>query len=620
MKDLHPQVKKSIIFIGLVLLLIITLLSFVNQAGMLGDYYKLALDKLLGYGLYLVPLVLIFLIWKRKFYFKIGLALFILSLLGLFEIFNLKGGYVGLASSYFLAKYTGLSVSIIILGGLMVAAFLIILNIPILELVRNKKQDIKEKIVTRKESVETRHAPSLQTKEKSWQMPSIKLLEPDRGASISAGNIDSNQKIIQRTLENFGISVEMGDVSIGPTVTQYTLRPAVGIKLSRITALHNDLALALAVHPLRIEAPIPGKSLVGIEVPNQKASLVCLAPLLLDDNFQKAKSDLSIALGRDVAGKPVISSLAKMPHLLISGSTGSGKTICINSIILSLLFKNSPGNLKFILIDPKRVELTVYNNIPHLLSPVITDHKKAIESLKWCAAEMDERFKKLQDAGARDIQGYKNNDMPYLVIIIDELADLMSRHGREVEAVIVRLAQMARAVGIHLIVSTQRPSVEVITGLIKANITSRIAFQVATQIDSRTILDMAGAEKLLGNGDMLFLSGDAAKPKRVQGALVTDKEVKAVVNALKEKKQKTEIIIKEPAIEVKERTKPDDDLYEDAKELVIRSKRASASMLQRHLRVGYARAARLLDILEANNIVGPAQGARPREVNVHNNA
>jgi len=629
--DIHPQVKKSIVLIGLTALLIITVLSFFNKAGQVGNYYKFALDKLMGYGLWLVPIILVLIIWRRKLIFRIGLALFILSLLGLFQASGTKGGYLGLAASYFLLKYAGLPVSFIILFSLLAVAVLISLNIPVFELIKNKKQAIKEKIIQRRGK--SRLAPTkTEQKERTesvesvgndlkpsptWSAPSMKLLEQDAGASVSAGNIENNQKIIQKTLENFGIMVEMADVNIGPTVTQYTLRPDIGVKLSKITALQNDLALALAAHPLRLEAPIPGKSLVGIEVPNQKISLVRLGPLLANELFQEQKSLLTLALGRDVAGQPFYADLCRMPHLLIAGSTGSGKTICINNIILSLLYKNSPENLKLILIDPKRVELTAYNNIPHLLTPVIVDHKKTIEILKWAVNEMEDRFKKLQNAGVRNIAGYKGDDMPYLVIIIDELADLMAAFGREVEATIVRLAQMARAVGIHLVVSTQRPSVEVITGLIKANITSRIAFQVASQVDSRTILDIGGAEKLLGNGDMLFLSGDASKPKRIQGALVTEKEVKAVVKELSVGAGHV-LPVQELSekIEIKQKIEPDDELYEEAKELVIRCGRASASMLQRYLKVGYARAARLLDLLEANGIVSPGDGARPREVRI----
>jgi len=620
MKDLHPQVKKIIILIGLLILLIITLLSFFGQAGVFGNYYKSGLDSLMGHGLWLVPLILILLIWKRKIIFRIGLVLLILGFLGLLELFKLKGGYLGLAASYFLLEYAGFWVSLIFLIALIIIAVLIIVNIPIFEFIKKK-----EKIVEKVERIITKRKPEQEEKikteqSKAWQKPSIEFLETAKDSSVSAGNIENNKKVIQKTLENFAIEVEMGNVHIGPTVTQYTFRPALGVKLSKITALQNDLSLALAAHPLRLEAPIPGKSLVGIEVPNQKIAIVRLRELLQNDMFQKSP-DLTIALGKDVAGNPIYSNLAKMPHLLISGSTGSGKTICINAVILSLLFKHSPKQLKLLLIDPKRVELTIYDGIPHLLGSVITEHKKAIEALKWATKEMEDRFKKLQTAGARDIQSYKGDDMPYLVIVIDELADLMASHGRDVEAAIVRLAQMARAVGIHLIVSTQRPSIEVITGLIKANITSRIAFQVATQVDSRTILDMAGAEKLLGNGDMLFLSGDSAKPRRIQGALVTDNETKKVIKELKKEEPESDFqIIQEKSVsEPKTKIDPDDDLYEDAKELVIRSKRASASMLQRHLRVGYARAARLLDLLEANGIVGPHQGAKPRQVNVRDN-
>ena len=638
MPELHPQVKKAIYIIVLAMLFVITLLALAGQAGQFGNYYKLGLDRLFGYGIFLMPLILLGLIFRKQILFRLGLALFILSLLGIFEIFNLKGGYIGAASSYLLLKYTGFSVSLIVLLGAVIAAVLIALNIPVFEFFKRKPEQetqTQEKPAgtgqrpvpvkkIKKLGIFSRKPKQVKTKQKQlsgWQTPAIQLLDQDRGTSVSAGNIENNQKIIQHTLENFGIEVGMSNVNIGPTVTQYTLKPAIGIKLARITALQSDLAMALAARSLRIEAPIPGKSLVGIEIPNEKTALVRLAPLLGNEQFEKNKPILGLALGRDVAGQPYYADLARMPHLLIAGATGSGKTICINTLILSLLYKKSPEELKLILIDPKRVELTAYNGIPHLLSPAITDAKKAVQALKWALSEMDERFKKLEEAKVRDIGSYKGDDMPYIVVVIDELADLMMTNPREVETGIVRLSQMARAVGIHLIVSTQRPSVSVITGLIKANITTRIACQVATQVDSRTILDQAGAEKLLGRGDMLFLSGDSAKPRRLQGALVTDKEVKRVVkqltvdsNQLSEKEKfmpEQEEKIKQ---KIKTPIKPDDDMYDQAKELVITSKRASASLLQRHLRVGYARAARLLDTLEANNIVGPHQGAKPRQV------
>ncbi|MBI2640858.1 MAG: DNA translocase FtsK [Candidatus Sungbacteria bacterium] len=470
--------------------------------------------------------------------------------------------------------------------------------------------------------------PRKRLKKFEYKKPPLELLQGDRGTP-SSGDIRANANVIKRTLENFGIDVEMAEVSIGPTVTQYTLRPAEGVKLSRIIGLHNDLSLALAAHPIRIEAPIPGKSLVGIEVPNRSIALVGLRALLEQKVFQESVHPLLFALGRDVAGLPVFADLARMPHLLISGATGAGKSVCAHTMLTSFLYRNPPEILRFIIVDPKRVELSVYNDIPHLLTPVITDPKTTIQALHWATKEMDRRYDVLSAHQVRDIVSYnsaaaKNQEgelMPYIVIIIDELADLMAVFPREVESAIIRLAQMARAVGIHLVVSTQRPSVEVITGLIKANITSRIAFQVASQIDSRTILDMAGAEKLLGNGDMLFLAGDTAKPRRIQGAFVSEQEVKRAVDFLREEVEAPEY--EEAILETKagageedsaEFFGDDDPLYGEAREVVTQAGKASASYLQRRLRVGYARAARLLDLMEARGLIGPADGAKPREV------
>ena len=464
---------------------------------------------------------------------------------------------------------------------------------------------------------------------KDYKFPPLKLLQTG-SEKPTVGDLRANANIIKRTLESFGISVEMGEITIGPKVTRYTLKPAEGVKLSKIEALGQDLSLALAAHPIRIEAPIPGKSLVGIEVPNKTAGIVRLGSLINYPDFKKT-SNLGIPLGRDVAGEPIFTSIAKMPHLLIAGSTGSGKSVVIHSIITSLLYKNSPATLRFIMIDPKKVELSAYEGIPHLLSPVITDGKRAVAALKFAIQEMERRYELLLDAGTRNIVGYnkdrKEDILPYMVIIIDELADLMATYGRDVEAAIVRLAQMARATGIHLIVSTQRPSVEVITGLIKANITSRIALQVASQVDSRTILDMSGAEKLLGGGDMLFISSDYSKPKRIQGNFITEGEVGKVVKFInKENLRPTEDSLSEEMEETLEKpntssslggTDEEDDLYEEAVETVIQAKKASASLLQRKLRVGYARAARLLDMMEAEGVVGPADGSKPRDILVN---
>lgn len=463
--------------------------------------------------------------------------------------------------------------------------------------------------------------PIEQKKPKLRMRLSTDLLETNTSKPKS-GDIESNKEKIRSTLDNFGISVDMGDVNVGPTVTQYTLKPHEGVKLSQILTLQNDLALALAAHPIRIEAPIPGKSLVGVEVPNVSISTVRMREILESKTFKKRKSNLSVTLGRDVAGHEMIVALETMPHLLIAGATGSGKSVAINSLIMSLLYQNAPEDLRLILVDPKRVEMTPYNDIPYLLTPVITDVKKTINALKWATSEMERRYELLSHAGKRNIASYnasKKNHMPYIVIIIDELADLMAVSSQEVEAAITRLAQMARAVGIHLVVATQRPSVDVITGLIKANITSRIAFTVASVVDSRTILDSSGAEKLLGRGDMLFVSAEHTKPKRIQGVFVSDDEISGVTDFLREQGTPE---FDESVTENKKRggdgstvsTEDEDPLLEDAKEVVVEAGKASASFLQRRLRIGYSRAARLLDILEDQGIIGPPDGSRPREV------
>ncbi|MBI3291023.1 DNA translocase FtsK 4TM domain-containing protein [Candidatus Falkowbacteria bacterium] len=439
------------------------------------------------------------------------------------------------------------------------------------------------------------------------------------------GDLKANKMIIEKTLANFGIRAEMGDAQVGPTVTQYTLKPAEGVKLSRITGLGDNLALALAAHPIRVEAPIPGKSLVGIEVPNQAAAIVPLKEILASNEFKSRQSNLAVAIGKDVMGRPWLYPLDRMPHLLIAGSTGSGKSVCINALILSLLYQNGPGELKFIMVDPKRVELPIYNGIPHLLTPVITDVKKTINALRWAIKEMENRFDLLSKFHNRNIASYNaENDekIPYIVIVIDELADLMAAAGPEVEAAVVRLSQMARAVGIHLVLATQRPSVDVLTGLIKANITSRIAFSVASLVDSRTILDMSGAEKLLGRGDMLYISAEISRPKRLQGAFASDAEIKRVATHLKKQagpEYITEVVEKQQIKfdDFASKGFNDDEgdmLLEEAREVIVKAKKASASLLQRRLRIGYARAARILDLLEARGVIGPGDGAKPREV------
>ncbi len=455
---------------------------------------------------------------------------------------------------------------------------------------------------------------------------SLELLEKNNSKPTS-GDIRIRSAIIQKTLQNFGIDVEMGEVAVGPTVTQYTFRPAEGVKLSSITGLSNDLALALASTSVRIEAPIPGKSLVGVEVPNEQVAMVKLREILESPDWSRRSSPLSLALGKDVSGKPWIADIVRMPHLLVAGSTGSGKSVCLNTIIMSLLYQNGPSDLRFIMVDPKRVELPIYNKIPHLLAPVITDVKRTIEALRWAVGEMERRFILLQETGARDIKSYNERrradeeKMPYLVFIIDELADLMVAASSSVEGYIIRLAQMARAVGIHLIIATQRPSVDVLTGLIKANITSRIAFAVASLIDSRTILDSAGAEKLLGRGDMLFTTPELSKPRRLQGAYISDVEIRRVVEFLKEAGEPDYIEIGNHGGSGSAgngggsyEEGDGDDLLPEAKQMIMQAGKASASLLQRRLKVGYARAARILDLLEAEGFIGPGEGAKPREI------
>jgi S-DNA-T family DNA segregation ATPase FtsK/SpoIIIE len=477
----------------------------------------------------------------------------------------------------------------------------------------------------------------------NYEYPPLDLLIKSSGKP-SVGDIKANANLIKRTLLNFGIDVEMDEVSIGPTVTRYALKPAEGIKLTRIVSLKSDLALALAAHPIRIEAPIPGKSLVGIEIPNRTKSVVGLGSLLEEEFFENSPDRLLIALGKGVTGKSHFANIAKMPHLLIAGTTGSGKSVTVHNIILSLIYRNGPEDLRLILVDPKRVELTLYNDIPHLLTPVIKDSKKAILSLKWAAKEMERRYDLLESHSCRDIQsyhknivepyfakhgkkGYSDDDkaperMPYIVVIIDELADIMQAYPRELEAGIVRLAQMSRAVGIHLILSTQRPSVNVITGLIKANIPSRLALQVASQIDSRTILDAPGAESLLGKGDMLYQGEGMSKPERMQCANIGEDQVKAVVSFIKKHNNSLpdEISLGETLDDdrsIASASVDDDDedeLYEDARAVVLEAGKASTSYIQRKLKVGYSRAARLIDLLEERGVVGPADGAKPREV------
>ncbi len=481
----------------------------------------------------------------------------------------------------------------------------------------------------------------------NWQSPSLSLLE-EKESPADAGNVQQNAQIIQDTLGEFNIAVEMEGANIGPKVTQYTLRPPSGVKLTRITQLETNIALNLAAQTLRIEAPIPGQKAVGIEVPNRRAADVRLRSILASKQWQGGHEPLSFAIGKDISGQAVIGELNKMPHLLIAGQTGSGKSVMINTLLSSLLYRNSPSQMKLILVDPKQVEMAPYEDIPHLLTPVINDPEKTISALKWAVNEMERRYKLLAEHKVREIKSYnallrngakkiviqdeegleqqhENGEMPYIVIVIDELADLMMVAARDVEALIVRLAQKARAVGIHLVLATQRPSVDVITGLIKANVPARIAFTVASQVDSRTILDQIGAEKLLGQGDMLMSTAALPKPKRIQGAWVTDDEVLKITDHLRQQSppQYNDEVVSQPVqlngkggvvMDFDGSAGGGDDMYKDAVRVVVEGGKASASLLQRRLRVGYARAARLIEEMEDAGIIGPADGARPRDV------
>ncbi|HSX35868.1 MAG TPA: DNA translocase FtsK 4TM domain-containing protein [Patescibacteria group bacterium] len=461
----------------------------------------------------------------------------------------------------------------------------------------------------------------------NWQFPSVALLDAKQDKA-DAGDVAGNAKIIEETFGNFNIEVEMEGANVGPRVTQYTLKPPANVKLTKITALENNLALDLAAHSIRMEAPIPGKRAVGIEVPNVKSATVRLRSLFESHDWTDIKGPLSFVIGRDIAGKPVVADLTKMPHLLVAGQTGSGKSVMINTILTSLLYRNSPSDLKLILVDPKQVELKPYDEIPHLLTPVITEPEKCISALKWATAEMERRYSALAAVNKRNIAEYnmvkKEEGMPYIVIVIDELADLMMMAARDVEALVVRIAQKARAVGIHLVLATQRPSVDVITGLIKANVPARIAFTTASQVDSRTIIDQIGAEKLLGQGDMLLLTADMPKPKRVQGAFIDEPETAKVTDFIRMQRppQYDDEIISQPVqlngkggiVADMSSGSSDDDMFKDAVRCVIEGRKASTSLLQRRLRIGYGRAARLIEEMEEQGIVGPADGQRPREV------
>ncbi|WP_174819207.1 FtsK/SpoIIIE family DNA translocase [Paenibacillus lautus] len=460
---------------------------------------------------------------------------------------------------------------------------------------------------------------------KPYKLPPFRLLSKPNNGGKGGDQNDYMQvaRKLEATLESFGVRAKVLEVVRGPSVTRYEIQPDIGVKVSRIVNLTDDIALALAAKDIRMEAPIPGKSAIGIEVPNNEVSLVTMREVMETPTFQESESKLSIAFGRDISGQTIVGNLARMPHLLVAGATGSGKSVCINGIITSILYKAKPDEVKFLMVDPKMVELNVYNGIPHLMAPVVTDPKRASLALKKIVVEMEKRYELFSKSGTRNIEGYNNlmKDnlpavLPYIVVIVDELADLMMVAANDVEDAITRLAQMARAAGIHLIIATQRPSVDVITGVIKANIPSRIAFGVSSQVDSRTILDMAGAEKLLGRGDMLFMPMGSSKPIRVQGAFMSDHEVENIVDFVRDQGQAEYDESLVPEIEESSNSDEEelDELYEQAVTIVLEAKQASVSLLQRRMRVGYTRAARLIDSMEARGVIGPYEGSKPREV------
>ncbi|HEX7041996.1 MAG TPA: DNA translocase FtsK [Patescibacteria group bacterium] len=686
---LRKETIYTLFALGFVVVGILMLLSFSRQGDVLIAVQEL-LQQNFSTMQYLFPFVFIligFLFFKFKFFLSkphvaIGYILAFFSMVGvlrtgavgrhMFQILSDILGNVGADAVYIAGVFVGLVVFFDTSLDELMQGFFAVLNavpkfIPSAFLsVFKSKRPIKGKEMTIKQlSISDAPEPKINDKNKTifpsskmeekdvlvkkkdkseliseklvtnvleagmWENPPISILSDSQGTKAERGDVKRTAQIIEKTLESFGIAARVAEVNLGPAVTQYALEIALGTKVSKITSLANDLALATEAPSgqIRIEAPIPGRSLVGIEIPNRSLEVVPLRTMLTSQVIQKAKSKLSVAMGLDVSGNPVVADIAKMPHVLIAGTTGSGKSYLMNAFICTLLFRASPQEVKMILVDPKRVEFTQYNGIPHLLTPVIVEPEKILSALKWAMGEMDRRYKLFAERGVRNIDSYNElsgfQALPYVVIIVDELADLMMLAPVEVEDAIARLAQMARATGIHLVIATQRPSVNVITGLIKANIPTRIALNVSSQIDSRVILDGPGAEKLLGRGDMLYVPPDAAKPTRIQGAYVSEKEVQRLVNYLKEKVPEVnyteevttqQISVKGKGLASSGAGEGLDNLFDDAVRVVCQYDKASASLLQRKLSVGYSRAAKILDQLEENGIIGPAEGSKPRDV------
>jgi len=614
----------------------------------------------------------------------IGMMILLLSISSLIGMFNLKNayfkyyyaGFLGFITSNFITAYFSR------LGGYIVFITLIILSLALVteilisslfyKIINNIKSiirpvfrfrkkektfpEIKSGITPKKEPRESLISevkpkiavsedvpvkPKIQIKTKplvsepkikpkelkigDYHLPSLDLLEspPPLEARQIKEDLKANARILEETLEDFGISAKVTDIERGPVITRYELEPAPGIKLNRIVALNDDIALAMKAQSVRIIAPIPGKGRVGVEVPNTQSVFVYFKEVLTSREFIESESKLTLSLGKDIAGQPIVADLDEMPHLLIAGTTGSGKTVCVNSLILSLLFRATPQELKFLMVDPKMVELAPFNGLPHLLCPVVTDAKKASHALNWVVNEMEERYRLLAKVGVRNIEAYneKQEKIPYIVVIIDEFADLMSVSRDQIENAITRLAQLSRAVGIHLILATQRPSVDVVTGVVKANLPARISFKVASKVDSRTVLDMNGADKLLGKGDMLFLRPGESKLIRIQGTLVNDKEIERVVDFIKSQAEPVydeEILKEQKKSYVANGEK--DELYDEAVRVIMEGNQASVSILQRRMRLGYTRAARIIDMMEQEGLIGTFEGSKPRKILVDREA
>jgi S-DNA-T family DNA segregation ATPase FtsK/SpoIIIE len=696
--DLSPHTKQAIGAIIFVVLAIFFVFSSLGYAGIAGDATHAGLTFLFGFGFVLAPIVcalFVYVFLKPRddnhisFSKMTGVFLSFIAALGILELSMNHGGFVGRIVYNPLFSLFGDIITGVVLFALFVVGVFLTFNTNIFNLFQRdideedeladiepvvtggaapqegdeveadtenadgdsveeqpKKRSLTDKLLKKATGTDFVVSSFLGT----YAAPPLSLLNKDKGTP-DVGDVKANSNTIKRTLKKFNIDVEMDTVTIGSTVTRYAIKPAEGVKLEKIVGLQTNLAYALAADSIRVEAPIPGKSLVGIEVPNKQRQTIGLASLFNSPEYTDSPKPLLTVLGKGITGDALFADVARMPHGLIAGTTGAGKSVAIHNIIISLLFRNSPDQLRFIMVDPKLVELTLYNGIPHLLTPVITDAKKVIIALKWCIKEMDRRLeilqkhkvqnissyhekvyrpakKKFEDAGSPAEEGQDLPEpLPYIVIVIDELADLMSTYPKELEACIVRLAQKSRAIGIHLLLATQRPEVKVITGLIKANMPTRIALKVNSVIDSRTILDQPGAEKLLGKGDMLFLSNESPKPMRLQSAFVTEEEVKKVVNYLKDQDsiQTLETINLDPngdksdpnaifASSVDDEEGDDDELYEEALLTAREAGKISTSFLQRKLRVGYGRAARLIDMLETRGVVGPADGSKPRMV------